>query len=398
MAINARKLRQDVANHGSELIAAKLTEAIELGREGESGGLSSTDFSIRALAEAFLGHDSVSDMDPSVQNQIGVMESSDAVDSTAFLNITGQIVINEVMSGYEQESMMATALFRNVPTRLSGEKKPGFAGIGDAAEQVHEGMPYPHAGIGEDFIETPQTAKHGLIVPITKEAVFFDRTGQILEHAKKTGEYLGLNKEKRCIDTLIGATNTFKWRGTGYNTYQRAAGSPWVNELKGAEYRLEDWTDVEAAENLFDDIVDPNTGESIEFGGSVLIAPRRKRHTINRILNATEVRHKNADGSFETLAKNPLSGEGYTSMTNRRFYRRLQTQLGLTAAEAENVWLYGDPSKAFMYMENWGITTVQAPVNNEAEFTQDIIARFKSSERGTPAIDNPRYMARIMGF
>ena len=33
-------------------------------------------------------------------------------------------------------------------------------------------------------------------------------------------------------------------------------------------------------------------------------------------------------------------------------------------------------------MENWPITVVQAPVNSEAEFIQDIVVRFKASERG----------------
>ena len=39
---------------------------------------------------------------------------------------------------------------------------------------------------------------------------------------------------------------------------------------------------------------------------------------------------------------------------------------------------------AFAYMENWPITVVQAPANSEAEFNQDIVARFKASERGIP--------------
>ena len=41
-------------------------------------------------------------------------------------------------------------------------------------------------------------------------------------------------------------------------------------------------------------------------------------------------------------------------------------------------------------MENWPITVVQAPANSEAQFNQDIVVRFKASERGTPAIMEPR--------
>ena len=397
MAINARKLRNDVNNHGSTLVVEKLNEGLT------EGHLKPDDFQIRDLAEAILGVDAVREMDPRTSATL-VTESTDAVDTTAFSNIIGQIVYTELLKSYEQEQYFATAMFRTVPTRLNGEKVPGFTHLGDAAEQIHEAMPYPNAGFGEDFTQTPETEKHGLIVPITKEAVFFDRTGHILEYARGVGETLGLNKEKRCIDVLIGATNTFNWRGTTYNTYN-AANAPWINELQGAQYDLQDWTQIDAAERLFDDIVDPNTGEAIEIGGTDLVTSYRRKHTANRILNATEIRYinnaanqgPNFRANSETVSANPLSS-GYKAYSNRRYYRRLQTQLGLTADQAAATWLVGDMKKAFKYMENWGITTVQAPVNAEAEFRQDIIAQFKASERGTPAIDNPRYVIRVKGY
>ena len=38
-------------------------------------------------------------------------------------------------------------------------------------------------GFGEDYIETPSTTKRGFIVPVTKEAIFFDRTHLVLSRA-----------------------------------------------------------------------------------------------------------------------------------------------------------------------------------------------------------------------
>jgi hypothetical protein len=40
---------------------------------------------------------------------------------------------------------------------------------------------------------------------------------------------------------------------------------------------------------------------------------------------------------------------------------------------------------------------VQAPANNEAEFTQDIVMRFKASERGVCAVMNPRFVVQSTG-
>ena len=80
-------------------------------------------------------------------------------------------------------------------------------------------------GFGEDYIDTPQTTKRGFIVPVTKEAIFFDRTHLILQRAAEVGEVLGLNKEKRLLDLLIGVTNNYKWKGADYNTYSTRHGT-----------------------------------------------------------------------------------------------------------------------------------------------------------------------------
>ena len=58
---------------------------------------------------------------------------------------------------------------------------------------------------------------------------------------------------------MIGVTNNYKWRGMSHNTYQTS--TPWINVKGGNE--LVDWTDVDGAEQLLADILDPNTGEPI---------------------------------------------------------------------------------------------------------------------------------------
>ena len=68
-----------------------------------------------------------------------------------------------------------------------------------------------------------------------------------------------------------------------------------------------------------------------------------------------------------------------------------------TAAAAKKWWFFGDFSRAFAYMENWPITVTQAPSNSEAEFTQDIVLRFKASERGAAAVLDPRCVVKSTG-
>ena len=164
-----------------------------------------------------------------------LLEAGDGVDVTAFSNITGQVIYSKILEAYTQEAFVVSKLVDTIPTRLDGEKIPGIGRISDEATEVHPGMPYPHVGFGEDYIETPSTTKRGFIVPVTKEAIFFDRTHLILSRAAEVGEVLGLNKEKRLIDLVIGATNNYKWKGTAYNTYYAAADGRAVGQRAGRQ-------------------------------------------------------------------------------------------------------------------------------------------------------------------
>jgi hypothetical protein len=287
-----------------------------------------------------------------------------------------------------------------IPTRLDGEKIPGITNLSDPNNDnpdnltVREGMPYPHYGFGEDYIETPRTTKRGLIVPVTKEAIFFDRTGQVASRASEVGEILGLRKEKEVLDVIAGLVNLYSWQGTTYQTYYQAIdGAGWTNHQDGN--CLVDWTDIDNAELLFGNMLEPNTGEPVVIGGGgmTLFVPWPLRSTAVRIVSATSIDTRTATSTIVTYGNNPLSGLGITVVASRLLYRRL-INAGISAANAAGYWWYGDLQKAFAWMENWPITVVQSPSNSEAEFNQDIVLRFKASERGAAAVLNPRYITR----
>ena len=212
MTIRYRELKRRYELDGPKKTTAHLSEALEARQ------LKPEDFSIRDLAEALVpdGHEWVRSLDPRSASGVNLLEAGDGVDVTAFLNIAGQVIYSKIMESYTQEAFVFSKLVDTIPTRFDGEKIPGIAGLSGHDDEVHPGMPYPHLGFGEDYIETPSTAKHGYIVPVTKEAVFFDRTHLVLTRAAEVGELLGLHKEKRLLDVLIGATNNYKWKGVSY--------------------------------------------------------------------------------------------------------------------------------------------------------------------------------------
>jgi hypothetical protein len=386
MTLKYRELKRRYELDGADQTVTHLSEAL-----GE-GHLKAEDFSIRDLAEALVpdGREWVRMLDPRSAGGVSVLESNNGVDVTAFLIITGQVIYSKIMEAYAQEAFVVSKLVDTIPTRLDGEKIPGISRVAESVDEVGPGMPYPHLGFGEDYIETPSTTKRGFIVPVTKEAIFFDRTHLVLTRAAEVGEVLGLNKEKRLVDLVIGVTNNYKWKGTTYNTYQTS--TPWINSL--ATNELVDWTNVDKAEQLFADILDPNTGEPVLVSGTTVLVMPAYRHAAHRVFSAAELTFTAAGSSTATVAANPLSG--YRVFDSRLAYRRIIAS-GIAAATAKKYWFVGDFRRAFAYMENWPITVTQAPLGSEAEFNNDIVLRFKASERGAAAVINPRYVVKNTG-
>jgi len=383
--IKYHELRKRYQLDGAERTITHLSEALN------NGDLKADDFSLRHLAEGLIpdGHQWVRQLDPRSGSGVTILESSEALDVTAFLNISGQVIYSKILESYNQEAFTLSKMVTTIPTRLDGEKLPGVTGISDAITEVRPGMPYPNLGFTEDYIETPSTTKQGLIIPVTKEAIFFDRTHLVLSRAAEIGEVLALNKEKRILDIVLGLKNSYKWKGIAYNTYYSGTSDPWINVKAGNA--LTDWNNVDVAENILANILDPNTKEPVLIEpNSVLVMPKR-RHTAYRILYGEQLANVANTGGNVVTSNNPF--QHYKLICSRLAYRRL-VDSGLTETVASDYWYLGNFKKAFAYMENWPITVTHSTSGSEADFNQDIIVRYKASERGTPAVLNPRYVMK----
>lgn len=379
--MSAGKLRRLYELEGPQKTVRHLREALAL----KEGRLKPEDFSLRDLAEGLVqeGADWVRGLDPRSGSSV-LLEAGNAVDTSAFSNITGQIVYSTVMEAYNDPVYLWPRLCKVIPTKLSGEKIPGIGQLGDDTEIVDEGMPYPLIGLQEEWIETPETIKRGLIVPVTKEAVFFDRTNLVLTRAGNVGRTIAISREKRILDLAVGVTNNYKYKSTAYNTYN--ATTPWANQITNA---LVDWTDVEAAELKFEGMTDPVTGEPITVIPTSMLVPGALRYTARRILGATEVHHVDMQvqaTTYRTIASNPVPQ-----------YEELSNPYVVARSGNAAYWYLGDFKKAFAYMENWGPAIQQAADNSEADFNRDIVAQYKISERGAAAVLSPRHVCKSTG-
>lgn len=324
----------------------------------------------------------------------------EAVSTSDFSNIIGQIAFSEVLTSFDNPGFIGDSLMRKITTNfLDGEKLPGMSNIGDTAETIGENKPYPLVGFGETFIETPRTDKNGMIVEISKEAVIADRTGMILQQANTIGEALGIKKEKRQLDTALGLTTSYSRNG---GAAQATYGDTHTNgsfDNLSASTALVDYTDIEVVLLLFDGLADLETGEPVVLGPTAqLVCPSDLMLTARRIINATEVRTGSDSGPGTAplfVSGNPLQGFGLDGP--QAMFTVASNQFVKDRTSSASTWFYGDFMKAFAYMEVWPITVVQAPANNEKEFTNDTVARYKVSERGTPAVIRPWHVVKCTG-
>lgn len=369
--------------------------------EQDLKGYGPNEFSVRQIWEAFVDDGrEILDMWTSEMrgygNQTGIVSLEESGVSTLnFARITEKIFGDMVLDVWAEPNYIADRLVTVRPTRfLDGEKVAGISNVGDMVDEVGEGMPYPMGAVSEEWIETPRTTKYGLIVPVTKEALIADRTGDLMDRCQSHARSLRINKEKRVLDTVLGISNTYRRNGgNAQNTYGATHTQGDFSNLNTSN-PLDDYSAFETSDNSFNALVDPNTGDPITVIPDTILVADEKKNLTNLIKNATEVRI--ANGSVLTLAPNPLNQprpDGITNSEEVVSNKFVKARLA-AAGGAATTWYRGQPRMAFGYAQVWDITTVRAPRNSDREFYQDIVESFKVSERGVPFVKEPRYMQK----
>lgn len=306
------------------------------------------------------------------------------IDHATFSNITGQIFFTSTLESFDQPALIGTTLTRNVPTDLQEEEKiPGISLPGDEAEAIGANQPYPEVGVSEEWVLTPEKVKRGYILSLSKEAVFGDRTGLLLDRANKGAEMMGLNKEKRLLDAVLGIDTLYRRNdGAAQATYGNTHTQGDFDNLQASA--LQDFTDIEEALLLFDAINDPNTDEPVMIGTRQLVVPTALLFTARSIVQATEIREV-TNTNTTTLSPNPLTGTPLDIVSNQYVQDR---------TSSTTQWFIGDFARGFTYRENWPITTEEEREGGPRAFSHDTVARFKVSEKGVPAAEEIRYAVR----
>lgn len=351
-------------------------------------------FSVKNLfIECFGGNELAHAQNMNEIDFTALRESAGAVSTAAFQNISGQIVYGMTLEKYQSPEFVITKTIPVYNGRVSGlEKIAGITQIGDETGEVGEGQNYPLAGVGENWIYFSEPKKKGMIVPLTKEAVFYDRTGQLVEMAGNVGFSFGQMLEKAATDCVIDENVTnhrYNWKGTVIATYGDNSGTHTWDNLS-ASTALVDWTDIQAVYQLMRLMTDPFTGEPVLFAPTHLYVPTGLEWVARQILTQTTITRTtpgfatSADPSQGTAA-NPVLSLGLTLVTTPYMEFRQAT---------DTSWYVANPQAAWRRNEHWPMDVTQAPANSQDEFDADIVMKFKVNGKMKFETKEPRAAAK----
>jgi hypothetical protein len=329
---------------------------------------------------------------------VDLVESGQPVTSDFFSAVTGQVIYSEIRRTSELPEFIFSKLVRTMQSGLPGtETVPEITAMGDVAETVLEGQEYPKVGIGAATTTLPASVKKGLGLDLTEEAMSFTApqglTQFILAQAGAVGNFLGLRKELSLIDVIIGFVNNYIRNGTGTNTYL-TAGS-YVNNQTGVD--LVDYTDVDAAEQLLGEMVDPTTGLPIPIADQsrVLIVSPARVMRASSIINATtiSVGDITTGTGLQTTSRSPIAMP-VQLVSSRLMMQRIIATMEAETAKAHDGWFWGS-LMAFVWKELWPLAVFQqSGQGSAAGFERDVVMRWKARYHGVAAVKEPRLITR----
>lgn len=360
------------------------------------------DASIQQLAKAICGEQWVERLNPAVaRNPYEGLESETAEgleaaegaivpgafpNTSAYFSSIAGLIEAKALDSYNKPEFIADRVCPAQASTLRSETAIGMGRVGDQAQLMVPGESIPLVGMSERWIKTPDTQKRALGVAVTKEAVFFDLTGDVLNKAATVGDELALNKEKRVLRHLVGIDNSYQYCGTSYNTYLTSGN--WINKVNPLS--LTDWTNLETARLYFSRMTDQESSERIVVTPDTLVVTDGKKTTADHILNAEL--HDTYTQSAAQMRRVANQERGRYELISSPILEQIIVASGVSAANAlEYFVLMSRAGKPFRYMQNWGITAQPVTADSFTMASKGILYALFCDEMGAVSVWEPRH-------
>lgn len=383
----------------------RVSRVIESGPEKGKAAVAPEYFSLKDLAIGVIGEDWVNSLDPTRRGlstlpnaqQLKAFESATGpVGPGSFPNIsawqstvTGLLEL-KALEAFDNPEHKSDLLMPTIPTNLRRNKMAAVGRIGDQAQVMIPGQPHPRVGMGERYIQTPETVQRGLGIDVYKQTVFYDLTGDVMTRAATIGNELSLNRDKRRWRVVLGIDNPYNYNDVAYNTYTTSGVV--INSLVAP---LVDWTDINEAMVLAGRMTDQESSERIAPSYDKFWCMPGRVLTARSILQATETEQRTASlAEIRRSSGNMVDGQ--YEIVSSPIAEQVLIDSGVAAATALEYWGLVHSRKAFAYMENWGVTTVTPSATDYEMADKGIIFSQFVDESGAAAVIERRYAIRAI--
>jgi len=323
----------------------------------------------------------------------GAVPPSAFADINAFTSVVSGLLEIEVMKGWEYPDFIMDDIMPDRPTRMfDGRKVIGAGEIGDVAEPRYPGNPTKRAGFGERWIMQPRTVEIALACEVLQETVYLDLTGEVLEPANNVGYWVHRRKEMMCIDHFLAIINNYVYNGVAYNTYINAG--YFNNVLPSNELFF--WEQVQAAEILFRDMIDPATGSRVKITPDSIYINQDKLYTARATIHATELEYRSPPGSTSVSQDIRKFGNvlrNYKMYTSPLVYQRMTDASGLNLSPSvagARWYIWDSKNPPFHWCSNWPLRIQQAAPNQVDLIDRGVVLFVKADLRGIGMTYEPR--------
>ena len=286
--------------------------------------------------------------------------------SSAFPIISGEIISSVIIAAYQGFPKNGDRLVRTVPSRLKTSQIPGWRAIGRIKE-VKEREPYDQTVPPDEKNNTIVNRKYGGLIDLTKETLFFDQTGELMNNARELGEE-GARFREELIMTAVTNVNGDALSGGDLYTVGNN------NLLTANSLGTAGW---ENAHTSLIDKKDDVTSKPIWVFGEkpIMLVPA---------------------GLFPTawkLENNEYGPQGTANLDRNMAKSMFDIVVNPYLTKASTDWWYGGFNRQFRWEEVWPLETFTRVGQDTTEgFKQDIVQQFKVSLYGGAGAVDDKYV------
>lgn len=286
--------------------------------------------------------------------------------SSAFPVISSEIISSVIIAAYQAFPKSGDRLVRTVPSKLKVSNIAGWKAIG-VIRKVNEREPYGQVTPPDEKTITIKNYKYGGLMDLTKESLFFDQTGELLNQARQLGEEGARFREEIIMNKIcdveadaLGGADLYSIGNANLLTTNPLGTAGWEN----------------AHVSLMDK-KDDTTGKPIWVYGERPIM----------VVSA---------GNWplaEKLRVNEYGPQGTANLDVNLARNMFDIVVNPYLTKATTTWWYGGFNRQFRWEEVWPLETyTRVGQDTEEGFKSDIIQQFKVSLYGGCGAADTRYV------